>query len=136
MSPVCNRPGWRRLGRAGVTSLEFALVAALFFTVLIGCMDLGRYFLIAQSLRTVTAEAARLALVNGMWGQIDPTAYSFGAMTPLVDNANLTLTVTPKALALGGVRKLTVTATYVFTAYSPIWTVLNGTISESTVLWE
>jgi len=133
MSPVCNRPGWRRLGRAGVTSLEFALVAALFFTVLIGCMDLGRYFLIAQSLRTVTAEAARLALVNGMWGQIDPTAYSFGAMTPLVDNANLTLTIS--AGGNPGINTVTASATYVFTAISPLWSSLNGTMTETSVVW-
>src|SRR5271170_7549424 len=100
MSPKFNRSEWWRLGRTGVTSLEFGVVALLFLTVLIGCMDLGRYYLVEHSLRTVVAEAAREAWINSsIKGTVNPTAYSFGAITPFVDNANLTLTVTQKAAA-------------------------------------
>lgn len=140
MSHGSNRPPpkrWRRpLGRAGVTSLEFGIVALLFLTVLIGCMDLGRYYLIEHSLRTVVAEAAREAWVNSsVEGTVDPTTFSFGAITPFVNNANLTLTVTATPLAKGGVRKIKVIATYDFVAYSPIWHSLDKTITESTVVW-
>ena len=50
---------------------------------------------IEHSLRTVVAEAARAALVNLLInGSIDPTKASFAAITPFVNNANLTLSVT------------------------------------------
>ncbi len=141
MSRKSNKPGWRRLGRVGATSLEFALVALLFMTVLIGCMDLGRYYLAEHSLRTVAAEAARMCLAyyNSNSGG-DCTALTqadYAAIAPFINNANLVVTVTqPSTVRSGGGKEFTVTAQYTFTAYSPIWTVLNGTISETTVLWE
>jgi len=133
------RPGWRlgswRLGRAGATSLEFALVALLFLTVLIGCMDIGRYFLVVLSLRTVVSEAARAALVNP---NMLPTPVlgpgSFSAITPIFNNNNLALTVT-QSPGLPGVQQISVTATYSFTAWSPIWSAsLDGPITETTEL--
>jgi Flp pilus assembly protein TadG len=118
-----------------VTSLEFGVVALLFLMVLIGCMDLGRYYVIEHSLRTITAEAARAALVNpAISGTIDPTSASFAALTPFVDDANLTLNVYPSPSFIIGVSTITVIATYNFTAYSPIWSSLNGLISDSTEL--
>src|SRR5580658_3919504 len=135
MSHASNRPPRQRrrrpLGRAGVTSLEFGVVALLFLMVVIGCMDLGRYYVIEHSLRTVVAEAAREAWVNSsINGTVDPTTYSFGAITPFVDNADLTLDVERSRAALGGVKTITVTGTYTFTAYSPIWCSLDREITE------
>lgn len=136
MSRASSRSAWRRLGRAGVSSLEFGIVALLFLTVLIGCMDLGRYYLIEHSLRTIVAEAARAAQVNpSITGTIDPTTASFAAIAPFIDNANLTLTVTQTPSFRIGIRKITVTGSYAFTAFSPIWSALDGTISDKTVVW-
>jgi Flp pilus assembly protein TadG len=118
-----------------VTSLEFGIVALLFLTVVIGCMDLGRYYLVEHSLRTIVAEAARAALVDSsINGTVDPTTVGFAAITPFVDNANLTLQVTQPS-GFPGVNQISVTATYMFTPYSPIWSALTGPIRESTVLW-
>ena len=51
--------------------MEFALVAVPFLFLLIAAMDLGRYFITQHSLRTLTSEAARSAVVNcfglGAW---------------------------------------------------------------------
>jgi len=130
------KPRWWRLGRAGVTTLEFGVVALLFLTMLIGCMDLGRYYVIEHSLRTVVAEAARAAQANSsLSGSIDPTTAGFTAITPFVDNANLNLTVTQTPSGRVSIRKISVTSTYIFTAWTPIWSVLDGPISETTVLW-
>ncbi len=134
MSRKCNRPGCGRLGHAGVSTVEFAVVALLFLTVLIGCMDLGRYYLAEHSLRTVVAETARAALVDrSIDGSIDPTTASFVGITPFVDNADLTLTVTQHPNR-PGVTDIMVTGSYTFTAYSPIWRSLDGTITETTEL--
>ena len=83
MSPASNKRS-PRLGCAGVTSLEFAIVAATFMALVIGCMDLGRYFIIEHSLRTFTSEAARAALAN--------TAMSAtgGTMTTQTDLTSMT----------------------------------------------
>lgn len=134
MSRKCNRPGCGRLGHAGVSTVEFAVVALLFLTVLIGCMDLGRYYLAEHSLRTVVAETARAALVDrSIDGSIDPTTASFVGITPFVDNADLTLTVSQHPNR-PGVTDIMVTGSYTFTAYSPIWRSLDGTITETTEL--
>lgn len=136
MSRASSRSAWRRLGRAGASSLEFGLVALLFLTVLIGCMDLGRYYLVEHSLRTIVAEAARAAQANtSITGTIDTTTASFAAITPFIDNANLTLTVTQTPAGRYAIRKITVRGTYEFTAFSPIWSSLDGTIADQTVVW-
>jgi Flp pilus assembly protein TadG len=140
MSSASNRrwPHRCRLGRTGVTTVEFAVVALLFLTVLIGCMDLGRYYLIEHSLRTVVAEAAREVQVENKTTYntvtVIPSSANFGAITPFVDNSNLTLTVF-QFPTRPGVTKISVTATYAFTSYSPIWRALDGNITETTVLW-
>jgi Flp pilus assembly protein TadG len=141
MSRKSNNLGWRRLDRAGVTSLEFGLVALLFLTVLIACMDLGRYYLVEHSLRTVAAEAVRVYMTcynsNGERTCAQPTRAEYAAIAPFINNANLLVTVsqTSSARTHTGIE-FTAIARYTFTSYSPIWTVLNGTITESTVLWE
>jgi Flp pilus assembly protein TadG len=141
MSPKFNRSEWWRLGRTGVTSLEFGLVALLFLTVLIACMDLGRYYLVEHSLRTVAAEAARMYMAdyNSNGGRVDtpPTQTDYAAIAPFINNGNLSVIMSQaNTVRSGGGIEFKVTAQYAFTAYSPIWTVLNGTITETTVLWE
>jgi Flp pilus assembly protein TadG len=134
MSYACNKPRQWRLGRAGVTTLEFALVTTLFLLVLIGCMDLGRYYLIQHSLRTVAAEAARMTLAydNNSTAAL-PTTADFVAIAPFINADSLTLTVQQPNSS--GITIIMVTATYPFTAWSPLWSSsLDGTISESTEL--
>ena len=53
-----------RLGnRRGAMTLEFALVALPFFMLLLGAMDLGRYWYTVHALRNYSADAARAAFV-------------------------------------------------------------------------
>src|SRR5271166_3035750 len=102
MSRAYNRPGFRRFGRAGVTTMEFALIALLFMLMVIASMDLGRYLLITQSLRTVAAEAARAAEANGtIFCQDCPTDAPYTAITPFIDDANLTLSVNQQPGVIG-----------------------------------
>lgn len=135
MSCAFNKSGRWRLGRAGVTSLEFALVVWLFLMVMLGSVDLGRYYLVQHSLRTVAAEAARtwLAYDNNSNRNLSaqPTTASVAAIAPFLDVQDLTVTVNQPNNS--GITIITVTATYTFTAWSPLWSsTLDGTISEST----
>jgi Flp pilus assembly protein TadG len=130
MSHAYSKPTWSRLGCAGVTTLEFAIVAGLFLMLLFGCMDLGRYYLIEHSLRTMVAETARYALSHpSLQGAVDPAAASFTTITPFIVNS-ATLTVQQQA-GMPGINQINVTATYQFTPISPLWHLLRGQITDN-----
>lgn len=128
----------RRLARdrRGAAALEFALVALAFFYLLIGTLELGRYFVTQHSVRTVVAEAARSAWVNAPAGGCGAltTAQRTAAesFSPFLSVAQLTLTLATGNAA--GVSTTTTTATYPFTSYMPLLTGLTGTITETTQL--
>ena len=134
MSYVSNRRRSNRRRRlsprqAGTTSLEFALVAVPFFFLLIAATDLGRYFITRHSLRTLTSEAARSAVVNCF----GPGACSFATAVPsppdlwtktpflTYGQPGSSLTAS-QSVAPNGVRTITVTAQYPFTFILPVWT--------------
>lgn len=131
-----NRRGQLGLGSAGVSSLEFAVIAALFFIMLIGSMDLGRYYLVEHSLSTMVAETARYALTHPslQGSNIDPTTVPVTTITPFVDTAGLTNLSVLQSLGMPGTNQISVSATYQFSAFSPIWNALNGPITETTKL--
>jgi Flp pilus assembly protein TadG len=132
--------------------MEFGIVMLVFLPVLFACMDLGRYFLIEQSLRSFAAEASRAALVDQTVNSANysrtvkiagsysgsgsfPTSINTGnplnAIVPLLDPNQLTLTISQTA-SNSAVVGVTVTATYNFTALVPLWSsVLNGMITET-----
>lgn len=52
-----------RLRQQGVAAVEFALIAALFFTILIGTMEMGRILFYWNSAAEATRLGARIAVV-------------------------------------------------------------------------
>jgi hypothetical protein len=55
----------KRQGRQrGAAAVEFALVAVLFFTLLMGIMELGRFLYLYDTVQEVTRRAAREAVVR------------------------------------------------------------------------
>lgn len=56
------RSGHRHQG--GAAAVEFALIAAIFFTLLFGIVELGRFLYLFNSVQEVTRRAAREAVVN------------------------------------------------------------------------
>lgn len=55
--PVRNRP------ERGVASVEFAMVALVFFTLLLGTMEFGRWMFTLNAASEATRQGARLAVV-------------------------------------------------------------------------
>jgi Flp pilus assembly protein TadG len=53
---------WRN--QSGTAAVEFALVASIFFTMLFGIVDLGRYLVTLQSLDTLVAATARAMIIS------------------------------------------------------------------------
>lgn len=55
----------RRPRSAGQALVEFALVAPIFFLLLFGIIEAGRFILFYQTLNNATREGARYAIVHG-----------------------------------------------------------------------
>jgi len=127
------RPGL--LGdRRGATAVEFAIVGGIFITLLIGAVDLARFQIVRQSLRSVVEDAARSALITS-----SSTAVSGGGCTALPSGAALrtaittptnpypmltiaSLTLTPTcAVNASSARTITVAASYPFSFVTPIY---------------
>lgn len=69
-----RRPGRRRRqapwrDRRGQAALEFVIVAGLFFICLLVAIDVGRYYMTVQGLRTFIADSARYGVVTLTDGQ-------------------------------------------------------------------
>jgi Flp pilus assembly protein TadG len=62
---VGSVPLVRRGGSRGQALAEFALVAPIFFLVLFGIIDFGRYIYYVQVLNSAAREGARYAIVHG-----------------------------------------------------------------------
>jgi len=145
------RAALRRLfaDRRGTTAIEFGFVGLIFFTLLLGAVDIGRYQFTVQSLRDISAEAARAALIDAdnVAGQIAngtaattetdaalKTAVTSPAnLTPFLTPSKLTL-VTARATAANGVTTITVTATYPFQFVAPVLSGAPLTLSDSTAV--
>jgi len=54
----------KKLDKRGVASLEFVLVATLLFTLMFALIDLGRYVITVQSLRSLASAEAREMMIR------------------------------------------------------------------------
>ena len=122
--------------RRGVTALEFGFVGLIFFTMLLGAVEIGRYQFTVQSLHEFSAAAARVALINANQvaaqqasgtttaSRMADSAIKAAVITP----TNPTPLLTPASLMLtsswvtnaGGVQTVTVTVSYPFRFVAPL----------------
>jgi len=142
MSHVSNSRRCPRLGRKGTSSLEFALVAVVFLSLMFAGMDLGRYFITQHSLRTLTSELIRATMVQCA-GTITACTLSAAniqaakAKVPFLVSANIGLPTTPTRGAVNpntGVMTVTASASYAFVFTLPALSSLSGTITNNTQL--
>jgi hypothetical protein len=139
MSPDFNKGRFPLLGHAGTASLEFALVAIPFVFLLIAGMDLGRYFITQHSIRTLSSEAVRSIFIY-CYGSTSTCQLplikqqALEAKVPFLAQGSIVLNPPPAQTApdSNGIRTITVGVQYPFTFVLPVWTGLNGTISETT----
>src|SRR6185369_18083088 len=54
----------KKLDQRGMATLEFCVVAVMFFTVVFTIIDLARYAITVQSLRALAEAGARAAMMN------------------------------------------------------------------------
>jgi Flp pilus assembly protein TadG len=134
MSYVSNSKRRTRLGKAGTTSIEFALILVWFLWLLLGTIDIARYLYTVQALVGLMGEAGRVALTNPNFGPCGPNSWTqIATIAPLLDANAVNLCVTPAALSAGfGVITVNVQVQYQFTPYTPLLGALAQTITETT----
>jgi Flp pilus assembly protein TadG len=126
----------KKLDQRGVAAMEFCIVALPLFTLMFAIFDLGRYALMAQSVRALASAGARAMMVacytpavaqntspSGCTGNYMSTA-QMQAVTPFLYAGGLS----PTLSITSGASALTVTASEPgFTMLMPIWgTTLNA----------
>ncbi|CAN7756802.1 pilus assembly protein [Bradyrhizobium sp. LjRoot220] len=132
----------RKLDQRGVGPLEFCLVAVPLFTLMFAILDLGRYAITMQSLRTLANAGARTWMINDCYvnsvmsrtsptcsGDPLPSAAEKKAVAPMLGGLSPTLNTT------AGASILTVTASVPsFNMLMPIWgTALNAPSASTTI---
>jgi len=129
MSSVSNR---HRPGRAGVVSLETALVLVPFFWLLLATIDLARYFFTVESMLEALNQAGRIAIIGATGGDVSSAWNS----APFLNQAlgDISATLQPPSLPGPGSRWV-VSINYTFTALTPGLGALSGPLTLTTSLY-
>jgi Flp pilus assembly protein TadG len=104
-------PGDRR----GVSAIEFAILAPVLFTLVLGALDFGRLFYVRQGMEYATEQAARYYMLNPAAAQSDVTRVLTSAMVGGM-GAQLAVTYadTTNCNSKSTLTCTTITATYPF----------------------
>jgi len=110
--------------------MEFALVAPVFLTMLLGTMELARYYFLAEALRTLSAETARAAFVDSTVTGCHLSAGSVwtkvNKRTPFLDASHVDVCISSGTDSAGH-QTLTATASYQFRTFLPLLSRLTAT---------
>ncbi|MFX1716233.1 TadE/TadG family type IV pilus assembly protein [Paraburkholderia sp. A1RO-5L] len=112
--PIHRLPGAKR--QTGVAALEFALVSTIFFTLLIGVMEMGRVLFYFNSAAEATRLGARVAVVcdiNSSQAATNPVVRDMQKMLPILQPANVSVVYTPSGCDASSCTAVTVSVTNV-----------------------
>ncbi|WP_035484778.1 TadE/TadG family type IV pilus assembly protein [Geminicoccus roseus] len=118
--------------RRGTTSIEFAIVGAMFFTMMIGTIEIARLYFTQASLREVSAAAARRAMIDPALEGCSAPAAAVARTTPFLRTGNLRLCVS-REVASGQVT-LTIDAAYPFSTVMPLFRLEGDQLTERTTV--
>lgn len=144
MSPSASSRLQRlRADRRGVAALEFGLIGAVFFTLMLGGIEVGRYFATQQALHNLMGEALRQwqvaigntsgvnpASISGICSSLPTPSLS---TVPLLRVANVSFTGRSCSMA-AGIITVTVTINYPYSFYGPLASIAPTTLSETSSL--
>jgi Flp pilus assembly protein TadG len=132
-----NRSGQRRVRTAprGVAAVEFAIVAPIFFMLVIGIIEVGRAIMVQQVLINASRVGARrAAMLSSTEGEVLAAVTEF---TTGVGVSSVTATVTPDPETAEGGTPLTVSTSvsYANVSWLPTpWFMGGKTLSSSAVM--
>ncbi len=107
-----TRAGRRRLSRFGVAATEFAVVAPLFFLLVIGMIELGRGLMVQQVLINASRVGAREAITVGSTTTDVQTVVQDYAASVSVPGVLVTVTPDPAAAAAGTMVTVSTSVAY------------------------
>lgn len=122
-----------RLGRRGTTALEWAFILNAFLALLLGGLEVGRYFFVAESVRHLVGEVARAAIITPS-ADFTKLKDTFVARAPILQSRELTLNVNVVPAKAPALTTVTVTANYNYDFKLAIISDLVNSISASTKL--
>ena len=105
--------------QSGLVAVEFALIASVFFMMLLGAAEFGRMLWMWNAAADATRMGARMAVVCDLNDADIKTRMR--AMVPGLTNANITLTYAPAGCSATSCQTVTVSLTgYVFNSFIPV----------------
>ena len=105
-----------RRDRRGGAAIEFAVLAPVLFTIMLGVVEMGRMFYVRQALEYATEQAARYYMLNATSASGDVTTYLQGQMAGgMGSNVSVAYADTASCNGNPSVTCTTITASYTFT---------------------
>ncbi len=132
----------RRLNsRRGTSAVEFAVIAPLFFLLVIGMVEFSRAMMVQQVLTSASREGARTATLDSTNNSSNPspTSIVLAAVNQCLSAANIagaSTTISP-ALPVGAGQDITVTVSVPYTSVSWVpspWFLGGATLSAASVM--
>jgi Flp pilus assembly protein TadG len=106
------RRGNRRLNRCGAAAVEFAIVAPVFFLLVIGMIEVGRAMMVQQVLINASRVGARQASTAGATTLAVETAVKDYATSVAVPSVSVSVTPDPVAAKSGDTMTVTTSVNY------------------------
>jgi Flp pilus assembly protein TadG len=100
------------LDRRGGTVVEMALVANAFLLLLLGGVEIGRYFFLAEQVRYAVGEVARAAIIDPDTPWTDQKAADFAAKMGVLNSTKLKMEVNIARQTAPSLSTVTVRAQY------------------------
>jgi Flp pilus assembly protein TadG len=121
--------------RLGVATVEFAIVAPLFFLLVLGCIELGRALMVQQILTNASRVGARDAVtLSGTESSATAAAANF-ADGASVGGINVAISPNPSSAPSGEMISVTVTVPYANVTWVPApWFMEGKTLSATSVM--
>ena len=121
--------------RRGVATVEFAIVAPLFFLLVLGCIELGRALMVQQILTNASRAGARVAVTLSGTKSAAIAAASDFAQGASVDSVNVDVVPDPSAASAGEMITVTVTVPFEDVTWVPApWFMGGTTLSATSVM--
>jgi Flp pilus assembly protein TadG len=135
--------GWRRTfrrrqqtsNRRGIATVEFAIIAPLFFLLVLGCIELGRALMVQQILTNSSRAGARNAVtLSGTVASAIAASADF-AEGASVAGIDVTVSPNPETAAAGQMITVTVSVPYADVTWVPApWFMGGKTLSATSVM--
>lgn len=121
--------------RRGISTVEFALIAPLFFMLVLGCIELGRGLMVQQVLTNASRVGVRNAVMLSGTTSSSTTAATEFANGATVGGVSVAVTPNPSTASAGDMISLTVSVPFANVTWVPApWFMANKTLSATSVM--